>query len=331
MNNLERTPQTPPQIEPLLHQENRPFISVMIPTFNCIHYLENTLNSVLSQDFDLGMLQIEVIDDHSTDGDVEALVKRVGGGKVRFFQQARNVGSLRNFETCINRAKGEWVHILHGDDQVLQGFYQEITSLIKGFPQASAVFTDYWYMDNSGKYLHHLPPLLPQQGILPNWLETIAQGQRIQPPAILVKRAVYEDLGSFFGVHYGEDWEMWVRIASKYEFAYSPNYLAMYRIHTTNITSRSFLSSQDIKDIIKVIDLIQPYLPLEKRAMYKRNALKNYAQYFAKVSNKIYHDYKNPKAARHHAFRSFMMHQNTETLKYLVKILIKGLVRYKVK
>jgi hypothetical protein len=46
----------------------------------------------------------------------------------------------------------------------------------------------------------------------------------LQPPAIVVKH-YYETLGGFFAVHFGEDWEMWTRIASKFP-TYSPKYLA---------------------------------------------------------------------------------------------------------
>ena len=59
-----------------------------------------------------------VLCDGSTDLDVEALVMSLGKGRVKYYRQPQNVGSLRNFETCINRANGHLVHLLHGDDRV---------------------------------------------------------------------------------------------------------------------------------------------------------------------------------------------------------------------
>ena len=50
--------------------------------------------------------QIEVVDDASTDADVAAVVERVGKGRVKYFRQSNNVGSLLNFKTCIDRAEG---------------------------------------------------------------------------------------------------------------------------------------------------------------------------------------------------------------------------------
>ena len=126
---LKRIPSTPPKINPLTDVRNRILWSVMIPVYNCINYLKYTLLSVLEQDLGPLIMQIEVIDDCSTDGDVEDLVYKIGKGRIKYFRQNVNLGSLRNFETCINRAKGKYIHLLHGDDMVKLGFYQEINYL----------------------------------------------------------------------------------------------------------------------------------------------------------------------------------------------------------
>src|SRR3954465_5734907 len=107
---INRIPEVPPIIDPLPFEVTRPKWSVMIPTYNCIHYIKETIESVLSQDRGPAEMQIEGIDDFSTDGDMEALVREVGKGRVTYFRQKENRGSLRNFETCLQRAKGHWIH-----------------------------------------------------------------------------------------------------------------------------------------------------------------------------------------------------------------------------
>lgn len=329
MQQQTRTPQQPPVIAPLESGVHRPLFSVMIPAYNCIHYLGHTIQSVLTQALPEAEMQIEVIDDASTDGDVAALVANIGKGRVGYYRQPENGGSLRNFETCINRAKGHYVHILHGDDFVVDGFYQEIQTLFDAHPTIGAAFTDFIYVDEENKELWVEKPLTTETGVLDNWLEKIAVGQRVQPPAMVVKRSVYEQLGSFFGVHYGEDWEMWVRIAAYYDVAHSPKYLARYRIHTTNITSRSFLSGQNIRDINQVIKTIAHYLPADIRDYLSDQARRNFSIYFAKISHKVYHHYKDPKAALVQAKGAWNMHHNWETFHWVLKLYIKYLIRYK--
>ncbi|HVE60698.1 MAG TPA: glycosyltransferase, partial [Chitinophagaceae bacterium] len=105
---LLRTPNSPPIIKPLAAGTARPLWSVMIPAYNCIAFLEKTLESVLIQDYGDDNMQIEVVDDCSTDGNIEELVQKISKGRVGYFRQNTNVGSLRNFETCLNRSKGRW-------------------------------------------------------------------------------------------------------------------------------------------------------------------------------------------------------------------------------
>jgi glycosyltransferase involved in cell wall biosynthesis len=144
---IERIPTHPPEIKPVPENIQRPRWSVMIPAYNCSQYLIENILSVLQQDPGPLQMQIEVVDDSSTDTDVEALVKEAGKGRVGYYRQPENVGSLRNFETCLNRATGHYIHILHGDDKLRNGFYNEIEKLFAAFPEAGAAFTGFTFID----------------------------------------------------------------------------------------------------------------------------------------------------------------------------------------
>jgi glycosyltransferase involved in cell wall biosynthesis len=323
----DRIPHIPPHIAPLPGDTHRPKWSVMIPVYNCSKYLEKTIESVLQQDPGTEKMQIEVIDDHSTDGDVGALVERVGRGRVAYYRKEKNMGSLRNFETCINRARGHLIHILHGDDHVMDGFYREIEKLYDAHPAIGAAFTDFFYVDPAGEVLYTDGKLLNEPGILENWLHYLAVRQRIQPPAMVVKRSVYEQLGGFFGVKYGEDWEMWARIAAHFPVAHSPAYLACYRVHNDNITGQSLATGQNIKDINQVINTIMTYLPRDMRGELSRTARKNFSMYFAWMSHKLYHEHKNKVAARKQINGAIWLSFNKTTLKLGVKLYLKMFLR----
>lgn len=285
----DRIPETPPVIKPVDNSGVRPLFSVMIPAYNCIPYLEKTIESVLCQDLGPEQMQIEVVDDCSTDGDVQRLVEKIGKGRVGLYQQNVNKGSLRNFETCLNRAKGYYIHLLHGDDLVKPGFYEEINYLFSTFPAIGSAITSYSWTDEYNPETKPLKNILNKPGIIDNWLYLIASKQMTQPPAVVVKREVYERLGGFFGMHYGEDWEMWIRIASKYPVAYSPKCLAVYRaLHDMNISTQSILSGRHIADINKAIEVSKNHLPAEKRRQIKNTAKRNFSRYYAKTAFNLY-------------------------------------------
>jgi glycosyltransferase involved in cell wall biosynthesis len=325
----ERIPQQPPEIKPLPDHIRRPLWSVMIPTYNCSQYLVENIRHVLDQDPGPDLMQVEVVDDYSTDADVEAIVKEHGKGRVGYYRQPQNVGSLRNFETCINRSTGHYIHLLHGDDQVRHGFYAEIEKLFDTYPAAGAAFTGFVFVDEENMRLYDNKKLLDDPALLEGWVSEFARAQLIQPPAMVVKRSVYEKLGSFYAVHYGEDWEMWVRIAARYPIAHSPKRLALYRVHNSNITSRYFLSGQSMTDVLRVVEINQQHLPAGERAEVKEYAMRHLSRYFALSSDKIYHIYQQPYIALQQARRALAMHRNYLTFYYLLKMRVKILIGYK--
>src|SRR5829696_6678884 len=200
-------------IDPVPSDLARPTWSVMIPTFNCADHLARALESVLAQDPGPDVMQIEVVDDASSDRSA-AVVHEVGSDRVAFFRQQQNVGHIRNFATCITRANGHYVHLLHGDDFVLPGFYDALRRGFESDPAVGAAFTRWMLVDGDDELCSVVDPLEPSAGPLPDALARLSGEQHIVTPSIAVRRSAYERLGGFDDrLVCAEDWEMWVRIA----------------------------------------------------------------------------------------------------------------------
>ena len=250
-------------ISPLADENDRPLWSVMIPTYNCADYLRETLSSVLAQDINSALMQIEVVDDYSSQDDPKAVVEKLGKGRVRFYQQPQNVGYIKNFATCLERSRGHLVHLLHGDDCVLDGFYEKMQRLFEQYPEIEAGFCRQVLTDDWGHWKYFSKLEQPESGVLGNWLERIASELTLQTPSMVVRREVYEKLGGFDSrmLSCGEDWEMWCRIAAQYPVGYEPEVLALYRDRSNSLTKRSVLTGQNIRDVRKATEIIQAYLP----------------------------------------------------------------------
>jgi len=324
ISGFERIPRTPPMIAPVPSHIKMPLWSVMIPVYNCLGYLKETLECILVQAPGPEAMQIVVVDDCSTDGDVRALVQQVGRNRVDYYRQPKNVGSLRNFETCLNRSVGQWVHMLHGDDRVLPGFYAEIEQLFAAYSEAGAAFTN-WFHDQT---ILNNAITETESGLVEDFLIRNAQKLIVQPPAIVVKRTVYEQLGGFFAVHYGEDWEMWTRIAAHFSIAYSPKRLAHYRyMNADSITQKSIISGQNVHDIIKVIDIMQQYLPVRQQQQAKSAARLEYATYCANMAYHLSHV--NFKSALLQAKGALQLSKDPKVYLLLLKYAIKYTVNPK--
>ncbi|VXD24074.1 hypothetical protein PL8927_790170 [Planktothrix serta PCC 8927] len=277
-----------PSISPVLISQIRPFWSVMIPTYNGEKYLEQVLNSVLSQAPSSEEMEIIVVDDCSTHPEIESLVKRVGQNRVQFYRQPQNLGLIPNWNDCIKRAKGEWIHILHQDDLVLPEFYSQMRNLLEKQPTAGAAFCRHYYIDEQGKQ-HSLSALEQEtSGIISNWLERIAVMQRIQFASMVVKRSVYEILGGFSeAAGSAADWEMWKRISAYYPIAYEPQALACYRLHSTSESSRLIAMGINISDTLKSIELSQSYLPEDQAMELSNKAREHYAFYAINTAKQL--------------------------------------------
>ncbi|MFM6400298.1 glycosyltransferase family 2 protein, partial [Planktothrix sp.] len=277
-----------PKIAPVLASQPRPFWSVMIPTYNGEKYLEQVLKSVLSQAPSPEEMEIIVVDDCSTHSEIESIVKKVGQNRVQFYRQPQNLGLIQNWNDCINRAKGKWIHLLHQDDLVLPGFYSKIQALLEKEPTAGAAFCRHYHIDEQGK--QQLLSTLEQEtsGILSNWLEKIAIMQRIQFASMVVKRSVYETLGGFSEKSgSAADWEMWKRISTYYPVAYEPQPLACYRLHSTSQTSRLIAAGLNIEDTLKSIEISQLYLPENQATNLSNQAREHYGLYAINTAKQL--------------------------------------------
>jgi glycosyltransferase involved in cell wall biosynthesis len=241
--------------------EHRPLWSVCIPVFNCGEFLALTLRSVLEQGYETSEMEVEVVDDHSED-DPGGIVSAVAGGRVAYHRHSRNMGHVRNFNACIGRARGELLHLLHGDDLVLPGFYSTMERVFCDNPGIGAAFCRHHYIDARGNIIKTSPLVQTRSGVLVDAAERLARQQLVQPPSIVVRRAVYESVGLFDErmKTCGEDWEMWVRIASKYPVWYEAEPLAQYRRHERSLAARSLRSGQNMKDVRTAIGIFGKYL-----------------------------------------------------------------------
>jgi cellulose synthase/poly-beta-1,6-N-acetylglucosamine synthase-like glycosyltransferase len=269
----------PPRIAPVPEGIPRPLWSVMIPTFNCAHLLRETLQSVLQHNYPPGEMQIEVVDDCSTQDDSEAVVYELGQNRVSFFRQPKNLGHTGNFLTCLERSRGKIIHILHGDDLVRLGFYPKMEHAFCN-PDAGAAFCRHIYAQEDGHWSGISQLEQRESGILQGGARLLASQQRIQTPSMVVKREVYEKLGGFDPrLSWTEDWEMWVRIAVNYPIWYEPEPLAIYRQHKYSSTSRKKLTGESLRDARRCIEIISEYFPEDTATELKSVALRGYALY----------------------------------------------------
>jgi glycosyltransferase involved in cell wall biosynthesis len=311
-----------PQFAPLADAPALPRWSVVIPTYNNAGFLQRTLESVLAQDQGPERMHIEVVDDASDDSP-RAIVDALGGGRVGFFEQPFNRGQIANLNCCVERARGEIVHVLHGDDYVLPGYYE---ALDKAFDQSEvgAAFCRWMVVDENDRSVTVSEPEQQHAGPLEDALARLASEQRIVTPSIAVRRRVWEQLGGFDSrLRCAEDWEMWVRIAAHHAIWYEPRLLAAYRRHGGSTTARSSRNARELHYSGLAIDLFAPLLPAERAAGIVSHARRTYAK-TAVANASAYRRRRDWEAAFANAAAAVKLDPSLSTLKALAGALLRG-------
>lgn len=270
----------PPPLIPVTKGSGaRPFWSVMIPTYNArADYLEETLKSVLQQDPGPARMQIELVDDCSPHGAPVQLVRRVAGDRVAVHREPRNNGMAGAWNRCIERARGEWVHILHPDDIVWPGFYERLYDGIICNPHIGMAFSRFAIIDANGHWKELGPLESATPRVLDNWLERVATGYHVEPPAVVVRRATYERLGGFrTELPAVLDVEMWVRIAACAAVYYEPKILAGYRQHDDNASAIQKRTGANMQDMARAIEIWKDYLPANSRTQLEQQGRRYWA------------------------------------------------------
>ncbi|WP_319421894.1 glycosyltransferase [Pleurocapsa sp. FMAR1] len=265
-----------PQFSPIPEGVARPFWSVMIPTYNSKQdCLTQTLESVLAQDPGLEHMQIEVIDNCSTQSDLESLVAAIGKGRVAFYRQDKNVGPVKNSNTCIARSVGRWIHILHDDDLVLPGFYSKYEDLIERFPDSTLLTGPVDYIDENGCKFGWSDPITTEEGVVRDFLKKMASKCLIQAPSVVIPRTVYENIGGYSEKYYPcDDWEMYFRATAYGQAVSTITPYSYYRIHEDSDMNTSIITGNAIKQALLTLNFCFDRLPVEVQREL------NYGKYF---------------------------------------------------
>ena len=267
-----------PQIEPVRNGAHRPFWSVMIPIYNRTQYLERALRSVLQQDPGPGEMQIEVVDDCSTQGNPEEVVNTIGQGRVTYYRQPAHVSMSANWNTCIERARGSWIHILHDDDMVLPEMYATYRRFIETHPDVMFVFSPVIFIDTLDTWTQIVRFNFPHtaSGLVENALMELVKVDFICASAAVVARAAYVKAGGFSpSLSYSTDWEMWMRIACVAPIGYITHPYVLYRDHAGSASRSLAERGKNIEEIIRTIETgvrrLSPPLRKEARTLAHRS------------------------------------------------------------
>ncbi len=199
-------------------------VSVIIPVYNGEKTIKQTIESVFQQT--LTDWELIVIDDGSQDSTLE-IVHSIQDSRLKVFTyQNSGVSASRN--RGIAQSTGEFISFLDADDLWTPDKLESQLKALQKNPQADVAYSWTDWIDESGKFLRPGGHITVNGNAYKQLLvrDFIESGSNP-----LIRRQALNEVGGFEeSLAYGEDWDMWLRLAARYEFVTIPSPQILYRI-----------------------------------------------------------------------------------------------------
>lgn len=209
--------------------------SVIIPLLNKGPYIARAVKSILNQTFQ--NFEIIVIDGGSDD-DGPKIVKDFNDPRIHFLvQSGKGVSNARN--EAVNTAKNDFIAFLDADDEWMPKHLETIQRLIHDYPESGMYATAYQIRTAEGKTqwpFYKCVPNPPWEGLLPDYFKSGALGSfPLITSVVVIPRKLFHEMGGFpEGYWYGEDADLFGKIALKYPVAFSWEMGALYHWDVPN-------------------------------------------------------------------------------------------------
>jgi len=241
--------------------QQTPLVSVVVITYNAADYVGRAVESVLQQTWK--NLELIVVDDGSTDG-TPRVIERFKDDRLKYLRQ-ENQGPNAARNQGIRHSRGEFVAFLDSDDWWLPDKLCRQVAVAGQNPNAGLIYSFAVGVNASGDETARMDAVVTGRV-----LERLLLGQCIAGSAssVMVRSKTIDTVGMFDeSLHYAEDWEYWIRIASRFEVACVPEY-DVYLLGRPNSRGKNALGTRDhsLRFIRDALDRHAPGRPWFRRA-----------------------------------------------------------------
>ncbi len=225
--------------------ENKPTVSIIIPTYNRGQSIGRSIESVLSQTYQ--DFEVIVVDDGSTDNTRE-LVAGFNDERIRYVRHEENKGEAAARNTGIKAARCDYIAYQDSDDEWLpEKLARQIELLENASPEVGVIYTGFWKTENHKRTYVPFSWVSQKNGDIH---KELLKGNFIGSPVVLIKKECFSEVGLFDErLRNLVDWEMWLRISKHYHFRCVDEPLVVAHYDSDN-------ASDDPDSLIDALELV---------------------------------------------------------------------------
>jgi glycosyltransferase involved in cell wall biosynthesis len=212
-------------------------ISIIIPSYNPVEFIEETIQSVLNQNY--SNFECVVIDGGSNDGTLDIL-KRYEG-RIRWIS-AKDEGQSDAINKGLRLASGDILAYICADDIYEAGCFQKVADFFGKNPHVMWAYGKCKVINEDGSEIHR-----PIISYFDSWRRRYSYNRLlmidfIPQPAVFWRKELIHKIGLFdINEHLAMDYEYWLRAGARYDPGFIDDYLASFRVHPRSKSSMNRL------------------------------------------------------------------------------------------
>lgn len=204
--------------------KDQPLVTIVTPSYNQARYLEQTILSVLAQDYE--PIEYIVIDGGSTDGSVEIIRKYAD--RLAYWVSEKDNGQTDAINKGFAHAHGEVIAWLNSDDTYKPGAVRQAVLYLVEHPEVGLVYGDLDFVDESNRVIGRFPAAQTD-------LNRLRRGYvHIPQPSAFFRGDLWKRIGPLDpSFYFAMDYDLWVRLAGVSGLTYLPGKVwANFRLHS---------------------------------------------------------------------------------------------------
>jgi glycosyltransferase involved in cell wall biosynthesis len=275
-----------------------PLVSIITPVYNGEQFLLEAIESALAQTYQ--NFELLIVNDGSTDNSKAIITNYLNNTKIRYFEQ-QNAGVAAARNLALRNANGKYIGFLDQDDLWLPDKLSTQIRFLETNPEIAFVHSRQSYIQADGT---------PIADYAKDWVSDLHgkcfielfKRNRIAVLTVLLRKDVIDEIGFFNEtVSRVDDYELWLRICSKYPIGFQDEKLALYRCHDTNASHDHFKMEQ------AELTALETFYNQNKGAfiLIDNKTLKNrFCELHTEVANGFFWQKNNYNSALHHYLKA---------------------------
>lgn len=258
----------------------QPFFSVLVPTYNQVHFIADAIEGVLSQTFtDYELL---ILDDHSTDSTTDRIRPYLVHSQVRYIKRPERLGRVNNYRVGVEKdAIGSWIIVCDGDDFFTDAdFLSTAYSIISNNEELVMVQGGHYQGKDVSNVTIHLPQVKEDRTILEGeeYIKSFSHIQHFSHLTTAYKMDIARKVGMYTQDTLSSDMNSLLKMAVFGKVALIRKPFALWRQHQSNASSTSpfpkrFENLNWIEDCVQFFSDHQQLLPTLNLVIWRREQI----------------------------------------------------------